>query len=138
MSWPVINPLSRYRHAKRAEASANPPPWPKSIIGRRSSYWQSEANMSEGSPTMALERGEKLLTPPAIWFQTHGDIMHDYKDTESAFDGNEPQRFCAAPRYRRLDRPGNTSTWSAARLFAGPVEVRPHVRAGWWSSSKSM
>ena len=20
--------------------------------------------------------------------------MHDYKDTESAFDGNEPQRFC--------------------------------------------
>ena len=33
MSWPVINPLSRYRHAKRAEASANPPDWPKSIIG---------------------------------------------------------------------------------------------------------
>jgi acetyl esterase len=98
MSWPVINPLSRYRHAKRAEASANPPPWPKSIIGRHDSYWQSEANMSEGSPTMALERGEKLLTPPAIWFQAHGDIMHDYKDTESTFDGNEPQRFCAAYR----------------------------------------
>ena len=29
MSWPVINPLSRYRHAKRAQASANPPAWPK-------------------------------------------------------------------------------------------------------------
>ena len=42
---------------------------------------------------MALDRGEKLLTPPAIWFQAHGDIMHDYKDTESTFDGNEPQRF---------------------------------------------
>ena len=34
MSWPVINPLSRYRHAKRALAGANPPEWPKSIIPR--------------------------------------------------------------------------------------------------------
>ena len=51
--------------------------------------------MAEGNPTLALERGEKVLTPPAIWFQAHGDIMHDYKDTESTFDGNEPQRFCA-------------------------------------------
>jgi acetyl esterase len=96
MSWPVINPLSRYRHAKRAQAGANPPEWPKSIIARHDSYWRSEANMAEGSPTVALERGEKVLTPPAIWYQAHGDIMHDYKDTESAFDGNEPQRFCAA------------------------------------------
>lgn len=96
MSWPVINPLSRYRHAKRAQAGANPPEWPKSIIGRHDSYWRTEANMAEGSPTVALERGEKVLTPPAIWFQAHGDIMHDYKDVESDFDGNEPQRFCAA------------------------------------------
>ena len=52
--------------------------------------------MAEGNPVLALERGEKLLTPPAIWFQGRGDTLHDYKDTESAFDGNEPQRFCAA------------------------------------------
>jgi acetyl esterase/lipase len=96
MSWPVINPLSRYRHAKRAAASANPPAWPASIIARHDSYWRTEADMAEGSPTLALERGEKVKTPPAIWFQAHGDIMHDYKDTESGFDGNEPQRFCAA------------------------------------------
>ena len=54
--------------------------------------------MAEGSPTLALERGEKVLTPPAIWHQAHGDIIHNYKDTESTFDGNEPQRFCAAYR----------------------------------------
>jgi acetyl esterase/lipase len=99
MSWPVINPLSRYRHAKRAEASANPPAWPKSIIARHDSYWRTEANMAEGNPTLALERGEKVLTPPAIWFQGQGDTVHDYKDTESNFDGNEPQRFCA--NYRK-------------------------------------
>jgi acetyl esterase/lipase len=95
MSWPVINPLSRYRHAKRALASANPPEWPKSIIARQDSYWGSEATMAEGNPVLALERGEKVLTPPAIWFQGRGDTLHDYKDPESNFDGNEPQRFCA-------------------------------------------
>ena len=54
--------------------------------------------MAEGNPMLALERGEKLLTPPAVWYQSRGDAMHDYKDTESKFDGNEPQRFCAAYR----------------------------------------
>jgi acetyl esterase len=96
MSWPVINPLSRYRHAKRAQMQTPAPEWPKSIIARHDSYWRSEANMAEGSPTVALEQAEKVVTPPAIWYQAHGDIMHDYKDTESDFDGNEPQRFCAA------------------------------------------
>jgi acetyl esterase/lipase len=95
MTWPVINPYSRYRHAKRALAGANPPEWPKSIIARHDSYWRTEEAMAEGNPLMALERGEKLLTPPSIWFQARGDIVHDYKDTESKFDGNEPQRFCA-------------------------------------------
>jgi acetyl esterase/lipase len=95
MSWPVINPLSRYRMAKRAQAVVPPPEWPKSIIGRHDSYWRSEANMSEGNPMLALERGEKVLMPPAVWYQGRGDGMHDYKDPESTFDGNEPQRFVA-------------------------------------------
>ena len=99
MSWPVINPLSRYRLATRARDGANPPEWPKSIIARQDSYWRSEANMAEGNPMLALERGEKVLTPPAIWFQAHGDMMHDYKDEDSNFAGNEPQRFVA--NYRK-------------------------------------
>jgi len=96
MSWPVINPFSRYRLAKRTLAQPNPPDWPKSIIPRQDAYWQSEANMAEGNPLLALERGEKVLTPPAVWFQGRGDLMHDYKDEESNFPGNEPQRFVAA------------------------------------------
>lgn len=95
MSWPVINPLSRYRHAKRAQAGAKPPEWPASIIARQDSYWRTEAAMAEGNPVLALERGEALATPPAIWFQARGDNLHDYKDVESTFDGNEPQRFAA-------------------------------------------
>ena len=99
MSWPVINPLSRYRLATRAAAQANPPEWPKSIIARQDSYWGSEAAMAEGNPMLALERGEHVLTPPAIWFQGKNDMMHDYKDEDSDFPGNEPQRFVA--NYRK-------------------------------------
>jgi hypothetical protein len=99
MSWPVINPLSRYRHAKRALAGANPPEWPKSIIPRQDAYWRSEANMAEGNPMLALERGEKVETPPAVWFQGRGDVLHDYKDADATFPGNEPQRFVA--NYRK-------------------------------------
>ena len=99
MSWPVINPLSRYRHAKRALAGDNPPEWPKSIIPRQDAYWRSEANMAEGNPMLALERGEKVETPPAVWFQGRGDVLHDYKDADASFPGNEPQRFVA--NYRK-------------------------------------
>ena len=80
MSWPVINPLSRYRHAKRAiervrrnGARASSP--------RHDAYWRNEDNMAEGNPMLALERGEKVQLPPAIWFQARGDDVHDYKDS---------------------------------------------------------
>ena len=97
MSWPVINPLSRYRHAKRALAAGGE--WAKPIVPRHDSYWRSEANMAEGNPMLALERGEKVQTPPAVWYQGRGDIVHDYKDADSDFPGNEPQRFVA--NYRK-------------------------------------
>jgi len=98
MSWPVINPASRYHHAKRLVASANAPDWAKPAVTRQDSFWQSEANMAEGSPMLILERGEKVQLPPAVWFQARGDAMHDYKDLASDFPGNEPQRFVAAYR----------------------------------------
>jgi hypothetical protein len=90
---------SRRRHAKRALAGANPPEWPKSIIPRQDAYWRSEANMAEGNPLLALERGEKVETPPAVWFQGRGDVLHDYKDADASFPGSEPQRFVA--NYRK-------------------------------------
>jgi len=93
MLWPVINPLSRYRHAKRLRAGAAPPAWTADIPERHDTYWGTEANMSEGNPMLALERGEAVLTPPTLWLQGRPDEIHDYRDPESPFDGNEPQRF---------------------------------------------
>ncbi|MGB6505030.1 MAG: alpha/beta hydrolase [Xanthobacteraceae bacterium] len=97
MSWPVINPLSRYRHAKRAIARGEE--WGKSIVPRHDAYWRNEETMAEGNPMLALERGETVQLPPAIWFQARGDDVHDYKDVESSFPANEPQRFVA--NYRK-------------------------------------
>ena len=85
--------MSRYRLAKREQASANPPEWPKGIIARQDAYWRSEANMAEGNPMLALERGEKVATPPALWIQSTNDLIHDYHDPESDFPGSEAQRF---------------------------------------------
>jgi len=98
MTWPVINPLSRYRYAKRLLASANPPAWPAGIPERHDVYWKSEAAMAEGNPMLALERGEKVETPPALWFQGRPDPIHDYLDVDSQQGLNEPERF--ARNYR--------------------------------------
>ena len=55
--------------------------------------------MAEGNPVLMLERGEKVLTPPAIWIQGRPDIVHDYRDPDSPIPANEPERFTA--NYRK-------------------------------------
>ena len=99
MLWPVINPLSRYRHALRERALPNPSAWPANIPERHELYWKNEAAMAEGNPMLALERGEKVQTPPALWLQGRPDVVHDYRDPDAPGPGNEPQRFAA--NYRR-------------------------------------
>jgi acetyl esterase len=138
MSWPVINPLSRYRHAKRSIGTPGGD-WGKAMVPRHEAYWRSEAAMEEGNPTMALERGEKVLTPPAVWWQGRGDIVHDYKDPESKFPGNEPQRFVDAYRkaggeialeYIDMDRHGGHAPdlSSTGPMFSGMVDfVKKHA-----------
>lgn len=99
MLWPVINPLSRYHHALRERASATPAAWQINIPERHELYWKTEANMAEGNPMLALERGEAIATPPALWLQGRPDIVHDYRDPQAPIPGNEPERF--ATNYRR-------------------------------------
>ena len=99
MSWPVINPLSRYAHAKRRLAEANPPKWADGIPECHDTYWVTEENMAEGNPMVALESGEKVETPPALWVQGQPDDVHDYRDLDTGADANEPERFAA--NYRK-------------------------------------
>ena len=101
MSWPVINPLSRYRNALRTRAGEVPGPtdWVGDIPESHDRYWVTDENMTEGNPTMILERGEKVLMPPAMWVQGQPDPVHDYRDPESPVALNEPERF--VHNYRR-------------------------------------
>lgn len=100
MQWPVINPLSRYRHALRQRAEGAE--WVGDIPENHDRYWIDEAAMEEGNPLLALERGEAVRTLPAMWIQGRPDIVHDYCDTDSGQPGaepvNEPERFAAAYR----------------------------------------
>ncbi len=99
MLWPVINPISRYRNALRARAGENPPGWVGDLPERHDLYWKTEANMVEGNPVLAMERGERIETPPAVWIQGRPDPVHDYRDPDSPLDLNEPERFTA--NYRK-------------------------------------
>lgn len=95
LMWPVINPLSRYRRVCGLRAAGDPPAWVGDLPERHDTYWVSEANMEEGNPMLALERGEPVETPPALWFQGRPDPVHDYRDPQSPHDLNEPERFAA-------------------------------------------
>jgi acetyl esterase len=64
-----------------------------SIPQRHDTYWKTEAAMAEGNPIAILEKGEKVLTPPAIWIQGQPDVVHDYHDPDYAGSEHEPQRF---------------------------------------------
>ena len=99
MFWPVIDPLGRHHNAKRLGEGPNPPPWPPRTMKLSMAYWTDEATMAEGSPLLAIKRGDNVKMPPAIWIQTKGDLIHDYRDPNSGFDGSEAERF--ADMYRK-------------------------------------
>ncbi len=99
MQWPVINPLSRYRNAIRRSKEANPPQFTIGMKEKHDTYWHTEAEMTEGNPMLLLERGEKVVMPPALWHQGRPDEAHDYHDPDGGFAGNEPERFVS--NYRK-------------------------------------
>lgn len=79
LCWPVIDPLGRYRYGKEAIASGKLENYPKqlpNVIPSHDRYWGTEAAMSEASPPLMLERGEKVAMPPVLYVQGDADQMH--------------------------------------------------------------
>jgi acetyl esterase len=77
LCWPVIDPLGRYEHAKKViEGGGANAKQAKDWIAAHDEYWVTEAAMAEGSPTIALERGEKGPTPPVLYLQGTADPAH--------------------------------------------------------------
>jgi acetyl esterase len=83
MCWPVIDPLGRYRYAKQLKASGQPyPEVVDRVLPGHDQYWKTEEAMAEGSPVIALERGEKVEMPPAIYLQGTKDQAHPRADLD--------------------------------------------------------
>lgn len=91
---PVINPLSRYRNALATGEEPDPPDWALRVPASHDTYWKTEEAMAEGSPVLALERGDDVATPPAIYIQGQPDEVHIYVDPDMGDSGEtEPERF---------------------------------------------
>ena len=105
MSWPVINPLSRYRNAQKAAKTPNPPAFSIGMKEKHDLYWKTEAAMAEGNPMLMLERGEKVTMPPALWVQGRPDIVHDYHDDDFKLPGQRARALhLELPQCRRRHR----------------------------------
>ena len=75
LTSPVIDPIGRYRYAKDLIAKGNSP-LGEDIPSCHDAYWQTEAAMDEGAPATALEKGEKVELPPALYLQGTEDVAH--------------------------------------------------------------
>jgi acetyl esterase len=73
MVSPVIDPIGRYRTAKRMKAEGKPFP---DVIPAHDAYWQTEEAMAEGSPLRALERGEAVELPPTLCVSRSFELAH--------------------------------------------------------------
>ncbi|MGH7933765.1 MAG: alpha/beta hydrolase [Candidatus Binataceae bacterium] len=77
MLWPVIDPLGRYRYAKKLKEGGKPyPEFADMVLPLHDKYWKTEEAMAEGNPALALERGERVDLPPALYLQGASDIVH--------------------------------------------------------------
>jgi acetyl esterase len=106
MCWPVIDPLGRYEYAKKLkEHGGEHAEFADRVLPSHDQFWLTEEAMAEGSPTRALERGEKVALPPALYIQGTVDIAHPSADRD---------RFVAS--YRKVG--GNLEL----ELFEGEAE----------------
>lgn len=77
LCWPVIDPLGRYQYAKSNQSGGALKKHADNWVQFHDRYWQGgEAAMTEGNPTLALERGEKVQMPPVLYLQGTADIAH--------------------------------------------------------------
>jgi acetyl esterase/lipase len=83
LCWPVIDPLARYRYAKKLKEGGKPyPDLVDQVLPSHDEYWETEEAMAEGNPVLALERGERVELPPALYLQGTHDLAHPRPDLD--------------------------------------------------------
>ncbi|HXQ53850.1 MAG TPA: alpha/beta hydrolase [Stellaceae bacterium] len=76
--WPVICPLGRYRDRVAAAQGRRP----EGAAAMQMKYWLTEDAMGEGSPTLALERGDAVELPHILYLQNPIDTLHPRANLE--------------------------------------------------------
>jgi len=75
--WPVICPLTRFRENLERKAKGD-----QSFATRvgggmdQMKYWLTQEAMGDGSPMLALERGDDVAMPPVLYVQATCDNLH--------------------------------------------------------------
>ncbi len=90
--WPVICPLTRFRENLERKTSGDQNYATRVGAGLdQMKYWLSEEAMANGSPMLAVERGDDVAMPDVLYVQATGDTLHPRHCMD---------RFCAAYRKR--------------------------------------
>ena len=74
--WPVICPLARFRHPGAMAAGEEAYGYDGNPVPMQQKYWLSEDAMAEGSPLLALERGDTVEQPSILYVQYRDDGLH--------------------------------------------------------------
>jgi acetyl esterase/lipase len=74
--WPVICPLGRYRDRKAKTPGEQAYQNRGGAVVMQERYWLTEEAMGEGSPVLALERGDKVELPNILYLQNPIDQLH--------------------------------------------------------------
>ncbi len=81
--WPVICPFGRWKNHAARESRGEPDNARPSPGHIQQQYWVTEEAMAEGSPNLALERGDKVELPDILYLQNPLDTLHPRENLDS-------------------------------------------------------
>lgn len=81
--WPVICPLGRYQVYQGRLAAEPGNERFAGVLANQDKYWLSQDAMAEGSPNLALQRGDAVELPDMLYLQNPADGMHPAENLES-------------------------------------------------------
>jgi acetyl esterase len=83
LCWPVIDPLGRFQYAATLKSEGKHLKQAEDWMSCHLKYWKDEAEMAEGNPTRALQRGESVeRPPPVLYLQGTADLAHPVPNRE--------------------------------------------------------
>jgi acetyl esterase/lipase len=108
-AWPVIDPLFRFRFAKKTNR--------EELVTAHVEYWRTEEAMAEGSPQTIIEQNEKVDLPPILMLLKANDRNHplemqerfiaSYRKRGGAIDVHT---FDGLPEHRMMPSPSQPET----------------------------